>query len=319
MYSLASRIEYCPWWNIEAARTASASPWTAPSTRCSRFPTPPLAMTGTLTALLTFRVSSRSKPSLVPSLSIEVKSISPAPRPTASCAHSTTSRPVDFRPPLTYASQHGGSEDTCLASMATTMHCEPKRRAGRQDGRISQGRRVQGDLVRPGVQHCAHALLVSYSSPDSEGNEYLLRATISQPHDGLSLLVRGRNIQEYNFICTFTIIESSKLNGISGIPNVHKIRTLYYAALVHVQARDDSFQEHVNASRASFTVKRPSYSDLPTITPVTPTESNSPSVRRSASVVTPPDTIIPMSVSSASSRIERRLIPSIIPSLEISV
>src|SRR5680860_1546105 len=139
-------------------------------------------------------------------------------------------------------------------------------RAGRQDGRIFQGRRVQGDLVRPGVQHCAHALLVSYSSPDSEGNEYLLRATMSQPHDGLSLLVRGRNIQEYNFICTFTIIESSKLNGISGIPNVHKIRTLYYAALVHVQARDDSFQEHVNASRASFTVKRPSYSDLPTIT-----------------------------------------------------
>src|SRR5680860_376859 len=91
-------------------------------------------MTGTLTALLTFRVSSRSKPYLVPSLSIEVKSISPAPRPTASCAHSTTSRPVDFRPPLTYASQHGGSEDTCLASMATTMHCEPKRRA--QDVRM---------------------------------------------------------------------------------------------------------------------------------------------------------------------------------------
>ena len=52
-----------------------------PSTRCSSVPTPPLAITGTSTASAIARVSSRSKPSRVPSRSIDVSRISPAPEP----------------------------------------------------------------------------------------------------------------------------------------------------------------------------------------------------------------------------------------------
>src|SRR6267154_1182561 len=50
-----------------------------PSTRWSSVPTPPEAITGTPTASDTARVSAMSKPDLVPSRSIEVSRISPAP------------------------------------------------------------------------------------------------------------------------------------------------------------------------------------------------------------------------------------------------
>ena len=82
-----------------AASTASAPPIRMPSARCSSEPTPPEAITGTGTASLTARVSSRSKPLLVPSRSMLVSRISPAPSSAMRRAQSTASRPVLRRPP----------------------------------------------------------------------------------------------------------------------------------------------------------------------------------------------------------------------------
>src|SRR3954462_12575245 len=64
-----------------------------------------------------------SKPCRVPSRSIEVRRISPAPSETTSWAYSTASMPVDLRPPWVKISQR--SPRPRLASMATTMHCSP--------------------------------------------------------------------------------------------------------------------------------------------------------------------------------------------------
>src|SRR5438552_790767 len=102
---LASPTECWPKWKIDAASTASAPPSSAPWARCSRVPTPPLAMTGMLTASVTARVSSRSKPSRVPSRSIDVSKISPAPSRSHSTAHDTASSPVGLRPPCVHTSQ----------------------------------------------------------------------------------------------------------------------------------------------------------------------------------------------------------------------
>src|SRR6266481_4426398 len=68
-----------------------------PSTRWSSVPTPPEAMTGTGTASDTARVSAMSKPDLVPSRSIEVSRISPAPRAAMRRAQATASSPVARR------------------------------------------------------------------------------------------------------------------------------------------------------------------------------------------------------------------------------
>src|SRR6266404_5438109 len=115
-----------PKWKIDAASTAVACPWRMPSTRWSRLPTPPDAMTGTGTLSAIARVSGRSKPCLVPSRSIEVSRISPAPSETTSCAYSTASIPVELRPPWVKISQRSDPPRlTSLASIATTMHCSP--------------------------------------------------------------------------------------------------------------------------------------------------------------------------------------------------
>src|SRR5215471_5600300 len=153
---LASAMVCRPKWKMEAASAASAPPSISPSRRCSRDPAPPDAMTGTVTASATARVSSRSYPSLVPSRSMLVRRISPAPRSTASQAQATASRPAGRRPPCVYTDQllgvacvdpdvaapEGGRAETDgrgsrrRASMATTMHWLPNRSA---DSRMIDG------------------------------------------------------------------------------------------------------------------------------------------------------------------------------------
>ena len=86
-------------------------------------------MTGISTASLTARVKGRLKPCLVPSRSILVSKISPAPRRCISTAHSTASKPVGLRPPWVKISQRVFSGLTALASTATTIACEPKKPA----------------------------------------------------------------------------------------------------------------------------------------------------------------------------------------------
>src|SRR5256885_48839 len=116
-----------PKWNIDAASTAVAWPWRMPSTRWSRLPTPPEAITGTGMLSAIARVSGMSKPCRVPSRSIEVSRISPAPSETTSWAYSIASIPVEFRPPWVKISQRSPppARLTRLASIATTMHCSP--------------------------------------------------------------------------------------------------------------------------------------------------------------------------------------------------
>src|SRR6266567_367149 len=98
-----------------------------PSTRWSRLPTPPEAMTGTGTLSAMACVSGRSNPCRVPSRSIDVSKISPAPSDTTSCAYSMASIPVELRPPWVKISQRSPppARLTRLASIATTMHCSP--------------------------------------------------------------------------------------------------------------------------------------------------------------------------------------------------
>ena len=56
-----------PKWNTLAARTASAPASTA-GAKCASVPAPPLAITGTVATARTARISSKSKPMVVPGL-----------------------------------------------------------------------------------------------------------------------------------------------------------------------------------------------------------------------------------------------------------
>ena len=115
---------------MEAASAASAPPPLRASYMWRADPAPPEAITGRRTAPLTARVSSMSYPACVPSRSIDVSRISPAPACSPRVAHSTASRPVARRPPWLNTSQPVPS-GRLRASIARTTHCEPKTSAQR--------------------------------------------------------------------------------------------------------------------------------------------------------------------------------------------
>src|SRR6185312_16907173 len=129
--AFSARESVTPKWKMLAASAASARPAPNTSAKCCALPAPPDAMTGICTAALTAAVSSQSKPVRMPSVSMLVRRISPAPRCSASRAHSMTRRPVGFRPPAMKTSASAGSFSRGVpaplrASMATITACAPK-------------------------------------------------------------------------------------------------------------------------------------------------------------------------------------------------
>ena len=102
--------------------------------KSSTLPAPPEAMIGILTSLRTARIISRSKPSLVPSASIELSRISPAPSCSARLTHQMASMPVDLRPPIVVTSKPDCvccSPFSRRASTESTSTWLPKRSATR--------------------------------------------------------------------------------------------------------------------------------------------------------------------------------------------
>ena len=87
-------------WKIPAARVASTSVFSKTSEKCSSQPAPLEAITGIDTASLTCFISSISKPLLVPSLSMQLRSISPAPSFSHVCTSWIASILRPSRPPF---------------------------------------------------------------------------------------------------------------------------------------------------------------------------------------------------------------------------
>jgi len=88
-------------WKIAAARAASALVFSKTSENCSTFPAPEDTVTGMVTFSRMWLVSSMSKPELVPSLSMQLSRISPAPSFSQVCANCKASTSLPSRPPFT--------------------------------------------------------------------------------------------------------------------------------------------------------------------------------------------------------------------------
>src|SRR6202011_405212 len=148
-----------PRWKIEAASTASASPSRAPSTRCCRVPTPPDAITGTGQFPATCRVSSRSKPSRVPSRSIEASRISPAPPAMGVALPPEDVVPARLRaPPAGIDGDHHALAPELVGQFGDEI-------------RSVDGSRVDPHLVRPRPEQLPGVLDGADPSADGEGDE----------------------------------------------------------------------------------------------------------------------------------------------------
>ena len=158
-------------------------------------PTPPDAITGTSTASATARVSARSKPSRVPSRSMLVSRISPAPASAMRCAHSTASRPVALRPPWVKTSQPAAAllgvdrdDDALGADDAGGLAHQL---------RVLHRRGVDRDLVGAGVEQPAHVVDLRTPPPTVSGMK-TCSATASITCSSMSrsseLAVMSRNV-----------------------------------------------------------------------------------------------------------------------------
>ena len=122
----------------------------------------------------TAAVSSQSNPRPVPSRSIEVRRISPAPRSSASRAHATASFPVGVRPPETKTSAVSAG---LFRGARRWQQSRPASRSDLQSRRSARDlhrRGVDGDFVRAGVKHAAASQRAN-TSADSKGHEELAR------------------------------------------------------------------------------------------------------------------------------------------------
>jgi hypothetical protein len=104
-------------------------------------PAPPEAIMGIVFSVDILARASFAKPDLEPSWSIEVNSISPAPRLAHSLDQSNKSSSVANLPPFRCTFQ---DFEMTLASMATTRHCEPNSLA---ISLISSGLRTVAELT----------------------------------------------------------------------------------------------------------------------------------------------------------------------------
>ena len=148
---LSARASEMPKWKMLAASAASAFPRRNTSAKCLALPAPPEAMTGIWTASLTAAVSSQSKPSRVPSASMEVSRISPAPRCSASRAHSRALRPVGLRPPSTKTSCAGRGVAACVDGHDDRLRSEACADLVDQLGSAKRGG-VDADFVGSGIE-----------------------------------------------------------------------------------------------------------------------------------------------------------------------
>ncbi len=200
-------------------------------------------------------VSSQSKPARVPSASIEVSSISPAPRDSASFAQSRALRPVAFRPPST---------NTSAPSRDRRRPIEPSRVNRDNDSLRSEACADLVDQLRPAQRGRVHADLVSTSVKDRrcvvqcphpaahrEGNKQSLRRSSHRIEQRSASFVRCRDIQQNDFVCAGFCVTARQFRGIAGIDQYPRTAHPLPRGPRYIETGNNAFRQRQAAPRSS--------------------------------------------------------------------
>ena len=237
---LTSAIRSVPKWNTVAASTASAPAATAGG-KSAAWPAPPEAISGTSTTARTALIISRSKPSVVPSASIELSRISPTPCSTPRRAHSTASRPAAFRPPWVVTSKPDGAQSARRASTESTSTWLPNLRV---ISPITSGWRMAPVLIAtlsaPARSKMSTSSTELTPPPTVRRDEHGLGRPAHHLERGLPALDRGRDVEKGQLVGPLGVVVRAELHRIAGVAQVDEVDALDHPAAVHVQARDDT-------------------------------------------------------------------------------
>ena len=255
--ALASRIVCSPKWKIEAASTALAWPSRTPSTRWSSVPTPPEAMTGTR-----HRVGDGAgQREVVAGLGAVAvhrgqQDLAGAELARPPAAKATASMPVGLRPPWVKISQRSASPapETCLASMATTMHWLPNFSAARRTNcAVVHRGGVDRDLVGAGQQQRADVLDRAHAAADGQRHEAGSAVRVDDVEQRAAVLVARGDVEEAELVGAGGVVGAGALDRIAGVAQVDEVDALDDAAVLDVEAGDDADLKH---GRPPFAARR---------------------------------------------------------------
>ncbi len=181
-----------------------------------------------------------------------VRSTSPAPRSTASTAHSRASRSVGCVAETPWTCQPSPER---AASMATTTDCDPSFAAIRP---MSSGSR-NGALLRLTLSAPASSRAAASSyvgNPTADGERHVERGggTADEvEHRGASV-PRGGDVEDDDLVGAVGRVPGGELDRIARVAEIHEARSLHDAAVSNVEAGEQAFRERhpqVTPARAS--------------------------------------------------------------------
>ena len=217
---------------IEASSAACAT--SSASATCCALPAPPDAITGRSTAAATAAVSSRSYPARVPSASIEVSRISPAPALRASRAQSTARAPVSVVPACERTRPRS-------ASIATTTACEPSRDGELGDElRPLERRRVDRHLVGAGREQLLGVRGRAHAAADGERDRKPLGDRGDELDQRRALLERRLHVEEHELVGALVGVRGAELDRVADVAQPLEAHALDDAPGGDVETRDQA-------------------------------------------------------------------------------
>ena len=171
--------------------------------------------------------------------------ISPAPRSSASIAHSTVPRAVSVVPARVRTRPPS-------VSIATTTACEPSFSASARDQRRARERgRVDGDLVGAGREQRVGVGDRADAAADRERDRELLGDAPDDPDERVALLERRLHVEEDELVGAAVGVGGAELDRVADVAQLLELDALDDAAAGHVEARDQARERNRSLTSAS--------------------------------------------------------------------
>src|SRR5262249_51183533 len=122
------------------------------------------------------------------------------------------------------------------------LPAEPFRDLADQLG-AGEGGGVDADLVSARAQQLVDILRGPHAAAHGQRDEDLLRRAPHHVVRGLAVAGGGRDVEERQFVGAFGVVELGHLDGVAGVAQVLEVDSLDDAAVVHVEAGDDTYGE----------------------------------------------------------------------------
>ena len=211
--------------------------------KSSGLPAPPEAMTGMCVARETARVKGQSKPSWTPSVSMEVRRISPAPRASPRAAHCDGVDAFVVAPAARVDVPCAGGAAARVDGQHHRLRSEFVAQFGEELG-AAHGGGIDGNLIGAGHEDAAGIGDGADAAPDGERDENLARGAGDDVGHDLARVARGRDVEEDEFVGPLAVIAVGELDRVAGVTQVDEVDALDDPAAGDVQAGNDALGEH---------------------------------------------------------------------------